>query len=737
MSDHLREIFRAESEDLLEELESGLVKLESSDDPELVNRVFRAAHTLKGNAGIVGEDHLVEFAHLLENLLDRLREKEIVVTSDLVSDLLAGADTLREMVEAVIGGGAATDVDDRSARRKLRGHLGEETPKTDTPQEVPSEPSKGTRVFRVEIRLGRDIFQTGQDPFSLLQELAELGTLIQVDTDTQALPSLAELDPHELYISWVAFLHTEASRSEVEGVFLFVEDENDIRIQDVTARIEDYVDLSAADQRIGELLVSEGRVSSMDLDAALNQQKPVGQLLVESGKVDDQALDKVLKKQELARSLKRTSSVKVSAAKLDKLLNLIGELVISTAQVSQHARDGSARLDVRRATAEALERITREIQEQVMSVRMVPVEESFSRFGRVVRDLAGELGKSVQLETAGTDTELDKTMVEQLTDPLKHMVRNCVDHGIETPDEREAAGKPPTGTVRLEAEQREGRILVRVSDDGRGVDRDRVLAKAEERGLVDPTDNLSDRQILDLLFHPGFSTAQAVTDISGRGVGLDVVRRNVEDVNGTIEIKSTQGQGTTFEILLPLTLAIIDGMTVRVGKERLTFPIAAVTELLYPKREDLRKIEGHRELVLHRGSHIPMMRLYEVFALETQKTDPTQSMVVVLEANGRTFGVMVDDVVGMEQAVVKSLDASFNLFQHLGSRRGRPRGIAGATIMGDGSVSLIIDVFGLERMALDDDAYEGAAVDGGAGELSREPTDAKGEIGVMTGEVTS
>lgn len=717
MSDHLKEIFRQESEHLLDELDNGLVRLEREpDDAELVNRVFRAAHTLKGNAGIVGEDHLVSFTHLLESLLDRVRERELSVDGPLVSDLLAGADVVRAMVEAVIGGGSAAEIEDRAVRRKLTARLGTAANPTAHHKVEIVEGARGPRVFRVALRLRPDIFQSGQDPFALLEELAELGTVLQIETDVSTLPRLAELDPYVLHLSWVAYLHTEAPRADVEAVFLFVADENDIKIDDVTARVAEFVDLSIADKRIGELLIAQGRLSEADLTVALERQKPVGQLLVESGTVDSAALEKVLKKQELARSLKKTSAVRVPATKLDALLNLVGELVIAAAQVSQQSRSDAVRPDMRRSTAEAVERITREIQEQVMSIRMVPVEETFSRFRRVVRDLAGELGKLVELEMTGTDTELDKTMIEQLTDPLKHMVRNCVDHGIETPDERAAKGKPRVGTIRLAAEQREGRIIVRVSDDGRGIDRDRVLAKAEERGLVRPTDNLTDRQILELLFQPGFSTAQAVTDISGRGVGLDVVKRNVEEVSGTIELKSVAGQGTTFEIMLPLTLAIIDGMTVRVGTERLTFPLGSVIELTYPKREDLRKLEGRREVVRHRGGHIPMVRLYEVFGLETEKRDPTQAMVVVLEAGGRTFGVMVDDVVGMEQAVVKSLDTSFSLFQRLGSRRGRPRGIAGATINADGNVSLIVDVFGLERMALDEDVYEGMAFDApGAG----------------------
>ncbi len=705
MSDPVREIFRVESEELIAELENGLVRLESEpEDEECVNRVFRAAHTLKGNGDIIGDDALVEFAHLLETLLVRVRVRELAVSAGLVSDLLAATDVLKAMIDRIIAGDVAADVDDGAVRERLMARV--EAGGAGSASCAPVASAKGSggpRVYRIRISLIRQTFATGQDPYALLADLKQLGTVLKVETNSTDLPALDELDPYTLYLTWTVFLYAEVEREAIEEHFAFVDAEGAIKIDDVTNSVEDFVDLTVADQRIGELLVAEGWLTEGDVREALGQQKPIGRLLVESGKLEERVLARALEKQDLARTLRRGASVRVSTSKLDGLLDLVGELVIAVAQVSRVSRDDRAPPDVRRAVAEGLERITRDLQEQVTGVRMIPVEESFSRFRRIVRDLARDLGKEVELVTRGNETELDKTMIEQLTDPLKHMLRNCVDHGLEPPEEREAAGKPRAGTIRLEAEQREGRIIVRIRDDGRGISREKVLAKAISSGLVERGAELSDRQVFELLFHPGLSTAAEVTDVSGRGVGLDVVKRNIESVSGTIDVHSVPGQGTVFEIHLPLTLAIIDGMTVRVGAERLTFPLANVVELVIPSRSEIRRIEEGRELVHVRDGHIPLVRLSEVFSLRSDGREPEEALVVVLDVAGRTFGVLVDEAVGIEQAVVKSLDTSFNLFQYLGSRTGRPRGIAGATILSDGSVSLIVDVYGLQRASLGDD----------------------------------
>jgi two-component system chemotaxis sensor kinase CheA len=366
----------------------------------------------------------------------------------------------------------------------------------------------------------------------------------------------------------------------------------------------------------------------------------------------------------------------------------VGELVIGVARVNQLSGEGPEAGELNSAV-EALDHISRDLQEQVMRVRMIPIEATFNRFQRVVRDLASELGKKIHLELAGAETELDKNVIEQIADPLKHLIRNSADHGLEPPADRAAAGKPETGTIWLKAYQQEGKIIIEVADDGRGIDRDRVLAKAVERGLAPAGSSFSDQEAFAFMFQPGFSTAQAVTEVSGRGVGLDVVRQNIEALRGSVEVESAPGRGSTFRIKLPLTLAIIDGMTVKVGEEVLTLPLLSILESLRPQQGDIQKVEGRGELITVRGEYLPLVRLYEVFRFPTERTDPTEALVVIIESVSKRFGVLVDDILGEQQAVIKSLEQNYQ----------KVEGVAGATILGDGRVSLILDIHGLEKLA--------------------------------------
>ncbi|ADK86072.1 putative CheA signal transduction histidine kinase [Desulfarculus baarsii DSM 2075] len=380
-------------------------------------------------------------------------------------------------------------------------------------------------------------------------------------------------------------------------------------------------------------------------------------------------------------------TIRVDTDKLDKLVNLVGELVIGVARVMQIAGDDA--MPELSAAVDALEHISRDLQEQVMRVRMVPVEATFNRFQRVVRDLASELGKQITLRMSGTETELDKNVIEQIADPLKHLVRNSADHGLEQPDERLRAGKPEAGLIHLRAYQQEGRIIIEVIDDGRGIDREAVLAKAIERGLAAPGVSLSDAEVFGFMFQAGFSTAKQVTEVSGRGVGLDVVRQNIESLRGSVEVESTPGRGTIFRIKLPLTLAIIEGMMVRVGHEILTLPVLSILESLRPKASELKTLEGQGELVSVRGEYLPLVRLHHVLDLPTERTDPTKALVVIIESVSRRFGILVDDILGEQQAVIKSLEHNYHKIE----------GVAGATILGDGRVSLILDIHGLEKIA--------------------------------------
>ena len=382
-------------------------------------------------------------------------------------------------------------------------------------------------------------------------------------------------------------------------------------------------------------------------------------------------------------------TIRVDTEKLDKLVNLVGELVIGVARVNQLAELAEEAGDDLSSAVEALEHISRDLQENVMRVRMIPVEGTFNRFQRVVRDLAGELGKKIVLKMGGTETELDKNVIEQIADPLKHLIRNSADHGLETPQERAALGKPETGTIWLRAYQQEGKIIIEVADDGRGIDRDKILAKAQAQGLVAPEVQLSDSEVFAFMFQPGFSTAEQVTEVSGRGVGLDVVRQNIEALKGSVEVETTLSKGTVFRVKLPLTLAIIDGMMVRVGDEILTLPLLSILESIRPAAEEVKTVEGSGELIAVRDEYIPLVRLYKVFNLPTERTNPTEALVLIIEGVTKRFGVLVDDILGEQQAVIKSLEENYQ----------KVEGVAGATILGNGDVSLILDIHGLERLS--------------------------------------
>ncbi len=684
----LLDLFLVESQELIAELESGLVQLEKvPGDSEVVNRLFRAAHTLKSSAGMTGVDAMVEVAHALENILEQVRSGGRALQSELITALLQGADVLKEMLRLV---SEAQPPQSAPGAREVLARLAQFlTPGPRPEAEAAKAGPAKERVLRIDIALSPSLFETGPDPALLFEELAELGEILGVEADLSALPPLPQLDPAKLYARWRVRLRTAADLAAVQGVFLFVIDRGAVDVREEGS--------AADDKPIGELLVEDGLVSPKEITEALGAQKKLGELLVDSGKVKSGDLERVLSRQREAREHKQSSSVRVATEKLDRLVNLVGELAIAVAQVHQSVRDERARPDQRLAVAEGLLRISRDIQEQVMSARMLPVEETFNRFQRMVRDLSLELGKKVRLQTSGTETELDKNVLEQLADPLKHMVRNCLVHGVETPEERKAAGKPEEACIRLSAAQCEGEILIEVADDGRGIDPDKVLAKARATGLLREDAALNGRQILDLIFLPGLSTAAEVSELAGRGVGLDVVRRNVENLRGTVRVQSEKGAGTTFQIKLPLTLAIIEGLHVMVGEETLVLPILSVVELISVAPGMIQTVEDKGELITVRDELVPVTRLRDLFGIG-RRGPGAEAVMVVVEQAGRKFGALVDRVLGVEQAVIKPLDSSYALFAHAAASA-RSKALAGASIRGDGGVGLIVDVGSLERLA--------------------------------------
>jgi two-component system chemotaxis sensor kinase CheA len=691
--DELVKVFMEECEDEIRELESGLIRLEEDkEDEDTINRVFRAAHTIKGSAGLVGFDSVSNYTHNLENILDRIRKKDMAITKKLISTMLTSVDFLKRMIAAGSEGEEIDEKEIEQSVQSLKRFSGAAKPAGDIQGDQSRLKDKsGEKIISVIMKFRPDILATGQDPIMLIQELRDLGEIIESRVYADAIPDLYNLVPTTCYTSWDIIMRTNRPITDVNNVFIFVMDENEISVADISSQYKEGVDLTLAEKPIGEILIEKGLVTQSDVEEALKEHKTTGQALVEKGKVSRDAVEKMALAQSQSRKITKSSTIRVDTDKLDKLVNLVGEMVISVARMSQCASDISDTALSRslQGAISALERISRDLQEQVMRVRMVPVEGTFNRFRRVVRDLSFELGKKIEIKMTGTETELDKNVIEQISDPLKHMIRNSIDHGIEMPEERRQIGKPEIGVIWLKAFQREGNIFIEISDDGKGIDKKRVLAKAVEKGQAEAGKSYSDKEIFDMLFAPGLSTSENVSELSGRGVGMDVVKRNIEDLRGSVEITSEEGKGSRFRIKLPLTLAIIDGMMVKVGTEVLTIPLSVIDKSVRPSRAEIKTVEGKGELVDIRGDYLPLVRLYQLFNLPSVKIDPTEALVVVLHGEQNRFGILVDDVLGQMQAVIKSIDKNFKKIE----------GTSGATILGNGKVSLILDVYSIERMA--------------------------------------
>ncbi|MGE3978641.1 MAG: chemotaxis protein CheW [Nitrospira sp.] len=704
------EAFFEEAAEHLAVVEEGLLELEQHpEDVDLLNKIFRSAHSIKGTAGMFGFNAVAQFTHKMETLLDLLRSGQKAVSPSIADLLLKATDCLKTLIQSTKSGAA---VDDETVQR-LAGELASASTSDSqmlttnvhrkVAQPVSAENGDGDQTYVIRWTPPDWLFRRGLDPLQTFKELKSIGVLTGITLDTSRLPGLACIDPETCYLSWTMQLTTSKDLKVIESTFEFVREDSMLSIEPMkTAGKEEYAqnnaDASGAKEtskQLGQILVEGGLVSPGELDRALGQQKRVGEILVEQKVVTQQQVEEALQKQRQQESVAQTkktdaTSIRVDTAKIDKLINLVGELVITQSMLSDlGSRFEMRQLPVLLERMVELERNTREIQERVMSIRMLPIGTAFARFPRLVRDLSAKTGKKIQLILSGEETELDKTVIESIGDPLTHLVRNSADHGLEPPEERLDNNKQEVGTIRLNAFHEGGNICITVEDDGRGLDRDKIVAKAKRQGLISENDKPTDDQIWPLIFKPGFSTAEKITDVSGRGVGMDVVKRNIESLGGTVGIKTTKGNGTTFILKLPLTLAIIDGMTVRVGKETYIVPLLSILESIQPKAELIKTVVGKGELINVRSTYIPIVRLYEVFASEPQYTDPKEAILLILETEGERVAVMVDEILGQQQVVIKSMEQNFH----------KVEGIAGATILGDGRVGFIVDVRGVLEIA--------------------------------------
>jgi two-component system chemotaxis sensor kinase CheA len=698
--DELLQIYFSEAEELLQTMEHSLMTLES--DPQnqsVINEVFRAMHTMKSSSAMVGFTQLSEHTHLLENLLERIRSKQLSITQNLVSFLLENHDLIKSAVENAAQGKPDVGLDAFPAMaEKVKRFLGLAAEQEEGRVTAPittgmpggqKESSKGS-YYEINMRFRKDIFQIGQDPLMLLYELGDLAEIISVETDLSSLPPFMEMDPYQLYLTWRLLIKTDRPLPTIEKVFVFVrEDElNQISIRDVSSHFRDGVDTRMADKPLGEILIDQKLVSEQEIQEVLTQQKKVGEALLEKGKISSDELNKIVDLQEKSRAVLRKSTVRVDTDKLDQLANMVEEMTIQLARIS--AILGDLPPDVTRklgSEPDILNRIGREVQEQVMRLRMFPIEGTFQRFQRMARDLAREQHKQIKIILGGGETELDKDVIEHINDPLTHIIRNCIGHGIEVPDERKQSGKSPEGIINLNAYQQEGKIYIEIKDDGRGIDAEAVRQKAIERGLIKENDQPLPKEIYKFLFIPGFSTAKKVSSISGRGVGMDVVQNNIQQLGGTIDIFSEKGKGTTFVIKLPLTLAVIDGMYVGVGADIFVIPLLTVLNIAKLKKGNLKTIEGKGEVVRLGDSYVPLIHLDRILGVERRQTD-TEPLVVFVSSEKKILGLVVDEILDHQQVVIKNLEKNFC----------RISGIAGGAIMPDGSVALVLDVYGLDHL---------------------------------------
>jgi len=712
-------VFFSESREMLDVVETCLLDLEKdSGNLESINALFRAVHTIKGSSGMFGFSEIEKFTHVVENLLDKVRKLEITITNDIIETLLL----CRDYIDSLLGlyeidQNMMLDESQKEYGTKLLMELsgygvelplssnagkdlsGQDSQTIDAISKIDNSEKVANADWHISIRLNKEVFKNGLDPMSFISYLNELGTIENIIIADDNLPDFLQMDPESCYLGFEIIFNGAVDKHAIEEVFEFLRDDCRITILPPESSINDYVNLLSelpeSPKRIGELLLRVGALTEKELNIALNIQseitltandknisvKPLGEIMVEEKMVDNAVISAALDKQRSYEKSneRKNKSIRIDAEKLDDLINLIGELVITGANVKQITEQyDNPQLSQSTVT---MSRLVENIRDRIMNIRMVPIGDTFQRFERVVRDLCKDTGKDVRLIISGGDTELDKTLIEKISDPLMHLIRNSVDHGFDMPNVRKEKGKPGSGTIHLNAYQETGNIVIEIRDDGNGLNKEKIYEKAVRNGLLQQGERISDSDLYQLIFKPGFSTAEKITNISGRGVGMDVVKRNIELLRGTIILDSIENVGMTIKLYLPLTLAIIDGFLATVNESHFIIPLDMVREVFEVKSADLQKKEGMSILNL-RGDVLPFLRLREYFNIPLNNSQDLNEYVVVVEYGQKRAGIVFDSLVGEFQTVIKSMG---KLFSEL-------KWISGATIMGSGAVAIILDV---------------------------------------------
>jgi two-component system, chemotaxis family, sensor kinase CheA len=719
--DDALQTFIIEGRELLQSMEDALLNLEQNpEDMEGINAIFRAAHTIKGSSGLFGLDFVVAFTHVAESVLDKVRSAELAVDEQLVALFLEVCDHLGRLLDHVAEGSTPNEDTETVSQilvQRLNVYLTGAEPSVsavtapvahvahvEAVAGQEGDDYASTQYWHISMRFGPDVFRNGMDPFSFIRYMKTMGNIVHIVTILDAFPKFVEMDAESCYLGFEVSFESDADKAAIESIFDFVRDDSSIQILPPRSKILDYISLIESmpdtEMKLGEILQKCGTLTESELAQALHKQtqndsedKPlIGEVIVDEKLVQPAVVAAALDKQKQTKDNKaaEASLIRVDANKLDQLINMVGELIIAGAGASVIAqREGSTAMLEATST---ISRLVEEVRDSALSLRMVQIGATFSRFQRVVRDVSKELGKDIRLEISGEETELDKTVVEKIGDPLTHLVRNSMDHGIESAEVRLERGKPAQGTLKLNAYHDAGNIIIEVSDDGGGLNKDKILSKAIERGIVSEGQNLSDKEIYNLIFEAGFSTADTVSNLSGRGVGMDVVRRNIQALRGTVDIYSEPGLGSTMRIRLPLTLAIIDGFLVGVGSSTYVIPLDMVIECIELGAWSQESTDGN--YLNLRGEVLPFSRLRDYFEVDGE---PAKRENVVVVRHGDTkVGLVVDRLLGEFQTVIKPLGKVFSQI----------RGIGGFTILGTGDVALILDVSGLLRQVTREDVIE-------------------------------
>ncbi|QZO12731.1 chemotaxis protein CheA [Pseudoalteromonas piscicida] len=666
------DVFFEESFEGLDIMEAELLNLQPGhEDSETINTIFRAAHSIKGGSGTFGFTSVANFTHVLETLLDQIRDGRRQLTAEHVNLLLQSVDCLRALLTAL----QAEEEPDLSNANELKVKFeeilgGKESVSSDTADSIPQ--GQESQTYQIDFKPLPHLFKTGNEPLYMLSELSELGDL-ETHAFCDAIPEIDDFNPEDCYLSWRLYLTTSHPESAIKEVFEWVEDDAEISITLCGGLFEDDVSVSTTPEPESE-----------KKEASINDTQNI-----DVPKTPSATATKA--KPEASKKSAESTSIRVGIDKVDSLINMVGELVITQAMLTQLGEQEPTE-NTLAAMQEGLAQLahnTRDLQENVMRIRMLPISFVFGRFPRLVRDTSQKLNKQVELKLLGEQTELDKTVMEKISDPMVHLVRNSLDHGLETPEDRIKAGKDPVGTVTLNAFHQGGNIVIEIMDDGRGLNTEKIKSKAIANGLIQATDELTIEEVNELIFRPGFSTADEVSDISGRGVGMDVVRRNIQALNGSVEVTSAKGVGSTFTIRLPLTLAILDGQLVKVAKHTYIIPLISIVESLQIDIKKVSKVGNGLEVLRLRDEYIPILRLYQLFNHGGAIEELDKTLLVVVESDNHKVGLLVDDLLAQQQVVIKSLEANYQ----------KVNGISGATILGDGRVSLIVDISGLIKLS--------------------------------------